>query len=252
MLGRGLLDLACAGEMDVAVTLVDAGAAEPAGRFGVLPQRRIADLVNVVRHGPRTSVLLRVRRARAATHWNAPVHRPEAASHPQPFDPRRRPQPRHIPEVICRRIETWKCGQRSYIWTITETTSGNGILEDRRHVDAHSSLDRDRPPSRPRRPFAIWSCEESWARSDHVQPVEAYDAARALTLAVDRIARQVAGCDRYQHGDLRRADRRRGAPNLARGAADRLGAGRQRTLFRRCRPSGRQRMGRGSVSRHRR
>src|SRR5262245_911118 len=53
MLGRGLLDLAGAGEMDVAITRVDTGAAELAGGFGVLPQRRIADLVDDVRHGPR-------------------------------------------------------------------------------------------------------------------------------------------------------------------------------------------------------
>src|SRR5207249_1003915 len=52
MLGCGLLDLACAGEMDIAVALVDAGAAELAGGLGVLPLRRIADLVDGVRHGP--------------------------------------------------------------------------------------------------------------------------------------------------------------------------------------------------------
>src|SRR5215470_5547883 len=43
MLGGGLLDLACAGEMDVAVALVDAGATELAGGLGVLPERHIAD-----------------------------------------------------------------------------------------------------------------------------------------------------------------------------------------------------------------
>src|SRR5215510_4874141 len=125
------------------------------------------------------------------------------------------------PGMICRRTETWKCGPCSYIWTTIQTTSGNGHSEDRRYVDTYSSLDRDRPPSRPRRPFAIWSCQESRARSDYVQPVEADDAARTITLAVDRVAGQVAGRDWYQHGDIRPADRRPGAPDLARGAADR-------------------------------
>src|SRR5215467_3014618 len=52
MPGRSLLDLACAGEMDVAVTLVDAGAAERAGDLCVPPEGRIADLVDGVRHAP--------------------------------------------------------------------------------------------------------------------------------------------------------------------------------------------------------
>src|SRR5262244_1840813 len=135
------------------------------------------------------------------------------------------------PGMICRRTETWKCGPCSYIWTLIQTTSGNGHSEDRRYVDAHSSLDSDRPPCRPRWAFAFWSRQEGRARSDHIQPIQAHDAARAFTLAVDRIAGKVAGCDRYQHGDLRRADRRRRAPDVARGAADRLGTGRQQRLF---------------------
>src|SRR5215467_13105761 len=53
MLGGGLLDLACAGEMDVAGALVDAGATELAGGLGGLPKRRSADLVDGVRHRPR-------------------------------------------------------------------------------------------------------------------------------------------------------------------------------------------------------
>src|SRR5206468_12343722 len=39
MLGRGFPDLACAREMDVAVALIDAGAAVIAGGLGVLPLR---------------------------------------------------------------------------------------------------------------------------------------------------------------------------------------------------------------------
>src|SRR5262245_7502237 len=41
-----LLDLAWAGEMDVAVALIDAGAAEYPGLLGGAPQRRMADLVD--------------------------------------------------------------------------------------------------------------------------------------------------------------------------------------------------------------
>src|SRR5436309_3931729 len=117
--------------------------------------------------------------------------------------------------MICRRTETWKRGPCSYIWTIIQTTSGDGHSEDRRYVDTHSSLDGDRPPCRPRRALAIGPCQESWARSDHFQSIQAHDAARTFTLALDRIAGQVAGRDGYQHGDLRRADRRRCAPDVA-------------------------------------
>src|SRR5262245_23315286 len=52
VLGRGLLDLAGAGEMDVAVALVDGGAVELAGGLSVSPDGRIADLIDDVRHAP--------------------------------------------------------------------------------------------------------------------------------------------------------------------------------------------------------
>src|SRR5262245_9310880 len=46
MSGSGLLDLTRAGKMDVAVALIDAGAAEYPGLLGGAPQRRMADLVD--------------------------------------------------------------------------------------------------------------------------------------------------------------------------------------------------------------
>ncbi len=52
MPGRGLLDLAGGGEMDVAVTPVAPGAPECSGRLCVPPQGDVADLVDGARHAP--------------------------------------------------------------------------------------------------------------------------------------------------------------------------------------------------------
>ena len=75
-------------------------------------------------------------------------------------------------------------------------------------ADAYPDLDRARPARRARRAFRLRPRQEGRARSHHLQQIEAHHAGRPRALALDRVGRQVAGRDRHQHRDLRRADRR--------------------------------------------
>src|SRR4029450_9893958 len=71
------------------------------------------------------------------------------------------------PEMIrlspSRAAATWKHAPSSYISTITQATSGKGYLEDHRHVDTRSDLDRARSSCRPCRLVAIRPCQEGWS-----------------------------------------------------------------------------------------
>src|SRR5262249_43044980 len=125
---RRLLDLGRGREMNVAVAHVDPGTPKRPGRLRVPPQRSVADLVYGARH--------------------APVPNPACCGPPLPSEPRRSsPTNRNNHSEMIRLLPsrgaaTWKHDICSYISSVTQATSGKEYLEDHRHVDARSDLDR--------------------------------------------------------------------------------------------------------------
>src|SRR5436190_12234029 len=118
--------------MDVAVTHVDPGAAECSRRLRVPPQRRVADLVDGGRHGPDLD----------PAHCGPPPLRHRDRLDPPALSTNLNNHPETIRLSPSLAAATWKHDPCPYISTVTQATSGEGYLEDHRHVDTRSDLDR--------------------------------------------------------------------------------------------------------------